>query len=77
MIPDPIYVDADEDGDTSPTIVHGAMRITFYVGKHDGVPVVQIDTDEDTSSIRVNVNDAPVFDGRTDDSASAGRGWKA
>lgn len=28
----------------------------------DGVPVIQIDTLDDTTRVRVNINDAPVFD---------------
>jgi hypothetical protein len=51
-------------------IVHDGAGIHDGAGFHvhvftgdDGVPVVQIDTNEDTGRIRVNINDAPVWDG--------------
>lgn len=42
---------------------HG-ITVTTYHGARDGVPVVQIDTAEDTGRLRVNLNDAPpLYDG--------------
>ena len=37
------------------------VELTVWTGA-DGAVVFQIDTTEDTGHIRVNVNDAPVFD---------------
>lgn len=37
------------------------MRFETFIG-HDGVPVVQIDTEDTEGRIRVNLNDAPIWD---------------
>ena len=39
----------------------GSVTVYVFTGD-DGVPVIQVDTLEDTGRVRVNVNDAPVFD---------------
>lgn len=42
---------------------HG-ITVTTYHGARDGIPVVQIDTAEDTGRLRVNLNDGPpLYDG--------------
>lgn len=42
----------------------GPFEVTAYYGETDGKPVVQIDGSGD---LRVNVNDAPVFDRHTEE----------
>lgn len=43
----------------------GPMVVTRFIGT-DGVPVVQIDTQEGDGRIRINVNDGVVFDADPD-----------
>jgi hypothetical protein len=46
----------------------GSFQVTTYYGETDGVPVVQVDG---AGHVRVNVNDAPVFDRDTEANASS------
>lgn len=47
-------------------LVHDGIRLSVYFGERDGVPVVQLDTDDEAGRFRINVNDAPVWDGDPD-----------
>lgn len=40
----------------------GAGTVSMWTGEQDGVPVFQIDTASDGGRLRINVNDAPVWD---------------
>lgn len=39
------------------------VEIQQWTAEHDGVHVVQIDTPQHSGRIRVNLNDAPIWDG--------------
>ena len=47
------------------------VRVSTYRGESDGVPVVQVDTDDNASRVRINVNDAPVWDASPEAGLSA------
>lgn len=68
--------DARLAGQQEGPLIHpaGAGTVTCYVGEDDQVPVFQIDTSDGTQGggrIRINLNDAPVYDGDPDVDHSA------
>lgn len=40
-----------------------SLEVSFYMGLHDGKPVIQIDG---TGDFRINVNDSPIWDQSTE-----------
>lgn len=71
------YRNGFEDAKASTTELEhpaGVGRVQTWVSDMDSVPVFQIDTDGETRGrIRVNLNDAPIYDGdpETDEKAEA------
>ncbi len=65
--------DARLAGQQEGPLIHsaGAGTVTCYVGEDDQVPVFQIDTSEGGGRVRINLNDAPVYDGDPDVDDSA------
>ncbi len=60
-----------DDGWTHPDHLAGITVTTFY-GECDGVPVVQVDSGT-APRVRINLNDAPVWDGLPEHDERPGR----
>lgn len=53
--------------DTPPHEIMPGVALTLFRGEHDGVPVIQLDTEADIGHLRINLNDGPaLFDGDPD-----------
>lgn len=70
--------EAETYGFESPSS-HG-VTVNFFIGE-DGIPVVQIDTEgmnprHGQDRIRVNLNDAPIWDGNPETDSVPGAYWR-
>lgn len=47
------------------------IEVNVYRSRQDGALVIEIDTQDDTGDLRVNLNDAPIWDGDPESTTGA------